>query len=239
MPPPPSQGGWGQQAATNPYAAGQVTSGPPGQPWTAGISALATATIVALGLDVLLFSWNVINNFRGRAGISSGDVDTLLSVADSAETLRNLSILLQFLTAAIFMVWFYRVWTSDRSLASNFGRSAGFATWGWIIPFANWILGGLATRELWAGTKLAKERDAGIAPTAGGITTPPLVLAWWVTWVGGFVFNMITRFQTNNATSISDVESGLLIEIISSALFVAAGVLMIMVVRQIMAFCKR
>lgn len=210
-----------------------------GKPWSASTTTLATAVVALLTVSVVVQFLLGLNALRASLAAASVDRDAYLSASSLDPVLtvsRNVTMLV---TAATFLVWFYRVWTSNRSEAYQYGRSASFAVIGWFIPVAHLVFGPEALRDLWWGTRDAKHRDAGLGPVPDEGQTPRLLRVWWWTWVGMTLIGVIGAWQQRRIGSADDLALAALLVALEAAVIIAAGLLMISIVRRIMGFCAR
>jgi hypothetical protein len=113
-------------------------------------------------------------------------------------------------------MWMHRCVRNLPALgATRTGWSPAWAVWGWFIPFANLAIPYLVVRELWRQVHL----DARPAF--------PLVGVWWALWVVGQVGLLVT------GTVLSATLAGFVVGIAIDLATVAAGVLLIVIIRQV------
>jgi len=140
------------------------------------------------------------------------DVSTTISVA----------YLLASLAAAVaFLAWLSRAVENVPALGA--GRPSASPRWAiawWFIPFANLGMPYEVVREL-----------RGRMRREGRRKHPPLLLAWWFTFVGGEVLLAATARMPGD--TVEQVSASLTVATIGLALTVSAGVLAILVIRGI------
>jgi hypothetical protein len=213
------------------------------RPWRASNAAVAIGAQVLLSLTALGNLAVALSDVQLQGLLSERDFEALAARGASVNGLYNLGMLLVLPTVVVFLVWVHRLWTSDRSAHNVYTRGTGLAVGGWLIPFASFVLGPKALRDLWHGTENARN---GVLDGPVNRSTPRLVIAWWVAWLVMAVTTLASRAAQSSidaATSLPDLiaslRSGLTIEIVSCVVSATAAVLLVLVIRRITAFTRR
>ena len=92
----------------------------------------------------------------------------------------------------------------------------------WFVPFANFVIPYRIVADLHDRLATAVDSDR----------ARPLLLGWWLTWLGGNLIGYGTRFTGSD--SIDQLKSAITITMVSDALNVVAAVLAILVIRRIL-----
>ncbi|MBT2507241.1 DUF4328 domain-containing protein [Streptomyces sp. ISL-98] len=132
-------------------------------------------------------------------------------------------------TAAVFLVWFFRVRRNADVFAPDLQRRGrGWAIGTWFIPVANlWMPRGIAV-DVWA----ASRRDPYGLETAK--REPKLVLdLWWTAWVASLLYGRFANKRYEKAEAPADIRDALDLLIVADLLDIAAAVLAIFFVRAL------
>ncbi|WP_405408109.1 DUF4328 domain-containing protein [Streptomyces decoyicus] len=192
---------------------------------------LANAVTVLLALVIAVDVFAVYAGLNIRALL-----DNLLSTTRhelaQGDDLYGLSGTLQLActlaTAAVFIVWFYRV----RVNAEGFARDVcttnrAWAVGSWFVPIGN----------LWLPYRFAKEVwDASAQSTADGawrkVSHRP-VTAWWMMWIAALLVGRVGASLYNNAESPQALQQATSVVMLSDLLDIAAAALGILFVRKL------
>ncbi|MGO4602570.1 DUF4328 domain-containing protein [Terrabacter sp. 2YAF2] len=162
--------------------------------------------------------------------------------AQGADGLYGLILGVGSLAGVFLLVWFHRVWTSDRSDHSLYTRGTGLAIGGWFIPFANFVLGPLALRDLMWGTEHASPRARPGRPAA----TPRLVIAFWIVIGVNVVLVVLGRGTQGGLQQpesldalMSALRTSLTYEAVAGLSGAAGSVVAILIIRQVMRYTRR
>jgi hypothetical protein len=139
----------------------------------------------SLALGVLLASQLVTGPLDDPKGLSPAAALSVL--------LAGLSSLLAVgceLTAfVLLLVWLHRAYRNLFALgARGFGDSPAWAVGSFFIPAVNFYLPYRIVTDIWNGSRLAPAAGETARRRAGIV---PLVLVWWLVWMGAKVVNMI------------------------------------------------
>ncbi|MFC7598068.1 DUF4328 domain-containing protein [Terrabacter sp. GCM10028922] len=159
------------------------------RPWrqsTAVLAVVAQALFALGGVTNLYLAWLDV---RIKGLLSDQDYEAVIRESETVDGLYLPILAVGAGAGIVFLVWFHRVWTSDRSDHGLYTRGTGLAIGGWFIPLANFVLGPLALRDLLWGTEHASPKAQPGRPVA----TPRLVIAWWVVVGLGVLFAMLGR----------------------------------------------
>lgn len=90
----------------------------------------------------------------------------------------------------LFFMWLHRSYRNLRALGNPeraINTTPGWVVAGFFIPFANLYLPFRAVREVWAlSDPQVRTKDDLMFQVPGG---SPLVIIWWVVWLGAGIFN--------------------------------------------------
>lgn len=152
------------------------------------------------------------------------------------DNLRTINYLLSFsvfIGAAVsFLMWLYRAYQNLLSLgAVKTEYPPSWAVGGFFIPFANLFVPYKAVREIWvrSGPKL-KEPGEEFWQKSGSSS---LIEWWWGLWLVSNIINRVAGTYSGRATTADQLFTAAKLEIVSDGLYLAAGVLAIMVIRGI------
>lgn len=208
-----------------------------------GTAACVLIAVVAAADVVVRVILPVISYWLARRAMEELDVSLL-----NAAGLLNLfaGLLLAPLGIAAIVVLLVWMWRAHKNLFAFPGVTprlgAGWSIGGWFIPFANLVMPAMAMNEIARGSLPGKGRD----PMRTG--THPLVRFWWAAWLVSVctagVALVIDRLEARDLkrvlTNRDDFQSfidyyvGLVARnMIGTAAFVAAAVLVIILVRRI------
>ncbi|HOD66218.1 MAG TPA: DUF4328 domain-containing protein [candidate division Zixibacteria bacterium] len=262
-PPYPTQAytaGYGDAAGScHTYAAPP----PPGYAQPLSARGRAVATVYALGVTLLfhlisipLLLWeNSLVQRYGMAiwdgGIAEGEFG-----AWGLVTFGNALFLIAatVTTVVLFLMWIHRAYrVLEVNKVAGLKATAGWAVGWWFIPIANLVKPFEVTKEIFVRSE---RPPAGGAPWGAGPTPAPagfvvstaqsresswIVGAWWLTWLAasfatnlsGFLSGAFYGLGGNNQPTAEQYVRGNLLDIGATVLFILAGVLAIMVVRDI------
>lgn len=212
------------------------------RPWRQSTNVLALAAQAAFVVGALANLYLAVYDVRIKGLLGDGDFDAVVREAESADGLYLPILGITAVAGILMLVWLHRVWTSDRSDHSLYTRGTGLAIGGWFIPFANFVLGPLALRDLLWGTEHASPRARPGRPTA----TPRLVIAFWVviglnvvvTLLGRGAQSGLQRPESLDAL-VTSLQAGLTYEALGGLLGAAGGTVALLIIRQVMAYTRR
>ncbi len=160
--------------------------------------------------------------------ISGGEVVTQAQVqrADSSVSGAAGFWLLVFIaTVVAWLIWQYRAQVNAQHLTTKkLTFSPGWAVGWWFIPFANLVQPFRAVRELWQASG-----------TTGSVEgTWPVLVLWWIAWLG---FNLVSVFardafdRATDAPALATADEG---NLIAMVLGVASAAFAIAIVRAVL-----
>jgi hypothetical protein len=195
---------------------------------------IATVLVIAFCLVVLvdaIAAFIDMERIDLVSRIISGENYTLeeADASDNAFATVGIVQLIAFIVAAIvFLIWIYRASKNLRALGiQNQKYSPGWAIGWFFIPFANWVLPFLVTKEIWK----ASDPKAMDAESWRSTSVSPIVPAWWVLYVvssiGG---NIVARIALGGGETAGDLLNESWAWLIADAIEIPAAVLAILVV---------
>ncbi|MFE6833879.1 DUF4328 domain-containing protein [Streptomyces sp. NPDC057705] len=192
-------------------------------------TALTVLLWVAAGVNLLSAGVNVftLSVTAGPAAVADGAVDLATVLTGLAGIVQLLSLLG---TAAVFLVWFYRVRVNGEIFrAEVFTQKRGWAIGGWFIPLGHMFLPFWTARETWrASTQLGPDGS----PVR--VSTAPLT-AWWVVWVVAALSGRLASALYDRAETPEELGAASAFGLGSDLLMVAAAVLAVRFVRRLTA----
>lgn len=234
QPPPAAQPPAGP---VDPESPGAAAGPPPEVPTYRPLGGTATIVYVVTGIVLAIT----------LASIASGalEVSLLGRIADG-ETVRQseatnndlrvgIIAVLQGLATigagVAFIVWFYRAHVNVRALGARGVRhGSGWAIGAWFIPFFNLVRPKSMANDVWRAS------DPSLAAPVErerwrGVELSGLLFPWWTAWVLSSLGNAVA-----GALGIGDdpgtLKASSEVTMVSDALLILAGVLMILVVRS-------
>ncbi|MFJ1792178.1 DUF4328 domain-containing protein [Kitasatospora griseola] len=164
-----------------------------------------------------------LNGTATEADLAAADADTLTALASS-----TLLWLLPLSAAGVaFLVWLWRARCNAESLR---GRDTQRRTRVWVV--ASWIT---PVVNLWYPYQIVSDIWQASAP--GRPASGTLVKAWWACLVlAGLIRPIQWRLAAQDWTGEGDALSNANVSVLFAALYVAAGVLVVLVVRQVTAW---
>jgi NADH:ubiquinone oxidoreductase subunit 6 (subunit J) len=184
----------------------------------AGVSLVGVAQIVALFGRINLLQ-RILTNPEAIA---------MADATRSDQSVRRWAIiwLVAYLaTAIVFSVWFFRIrknagaWAQDRQR-----RAQAWSFWAWVCPIVNfWFPFQIASDAL-------ESSRMPYSPERNGRTVLRL---WWAAWLLQFPLSGISRILTTQTKTATNVIAGTRVDIIGDVALLAAGVLAILMVRQL------
>ncbi|MEV6397809.1 DUF4328 domain-containing protein [Streptomyces sp. NPDC051907] len=196
---------------------------------------LSHAVVALLAFVVLAdaFAFSTAVNLRSLMGsVIDGDVaaysDEDLERADWLMVGGSaLQLLALVATAAVFIVWFYRVRSNAEVFAPDLmQRGKGWAIGSWFIPIANlWI-----PRQIAGDVWTASRPDPYAGAKGDGRSALNL---WWTVMVVSFAIERIASKQYDRADSAEELRSAANTLMFSTVLDIVAAVLAILFVRRL------
>ena len=212
------------------------------RPWRQSTAVVAVMTQAAFVVGALANLYLTSLDVKVKGQLEDRDFAAMEREAQSADGLYLLILGVGALSAILLLVWFHRVWTSDRSDHSLYTRGTGMAIGGWFIPFANFVLGPLALRDLLWGVEHASPEAKPGRPAA----TPRLVIAFWVVIAVNLVLVMLGRGAESGLQRpdsidalMTSVQASLTYEALGGVAGAAGAAIAILYIRKVMALARR
>jgi len=161
--------------------------------------------------------------------IEAGEANNLVADAaasDRAVHLWGLTGSLAYLAAAVvFLLWFWRVrFNAGVWAPRSQRRTQGCAFWGWVCPIVNF----------WFPYSIASDALAASAPAGStGCKGSRLLRLWWMEWLIQGLFAVTAAVMARRASSPSALAGATSFQIGADVLLMFAGVLAILVVRNL------
>lgn len=232
-PPPPGPFGGPPHPAGAPWpgAPGALDRRPP------ALAGLAVALTILLAITALAAA-GMAYAFFDRAGLVSNDtidfsdLAAIESADDLVAVLTTLYLLLTVATAVVFIIWQYRHAVGATRLGARLALGPGWAIGGWFIPLANLVLPAL---QMGGSARASDPRRPG--------RVPPIIPAWAVAYaLGAILTGVAGALRPNDSFSDGDLDDFATsdrIAAVGSLVLALAGVLAIVLVRQLTAAQQR
>jgi hypothetical protein len=191
----------------------------------------AAVAMVLVGIAVAAYAVQAVGQIS-QLGILDAAVAGTLTDAEAAASdarvtgLGVVAMVAYFVSALGVLAWLYRAVGNIPILTTRALRwSRGEAVGWWFVPFANWVM------------PYRVVRDSLHALGAGATAT--VVAAWWGCHVVSSVVAWVLRLGSASAMdSIESIRSYVLITSAMLGIEVAAGILLIVVIRRLEGFAK-
>jgi len=187
----------------------------------------ALVTVIAIGLTGLIEVASIIHlaGFSGLVDdVVSGAASTLDADRFDATTsqIAGTYVLALIVAAIAYVAWLSRAVEDAPALGAGTPPHSprGAIGW-WFVPFASFVVPFQIVADLHDRLATATDHDR----------ARPLLLAWWLTWLGGSFIGYATRLPGDQ--TVDQLKASVSIEMVSDAVTVVAAVLAILVVRRI------
>lgn len=200
---------------------------------TAAMVAVGVATVAALVFAL----WPVVGVPLARKAARTEDAALLDTTALAEGLLGTLALMTTIGAAVLLIIWLYRARQNLDKLGTAEGAMGpGWAIGGWFIPFANLVIPFRVTAAVARGS----------LPRSGRLEA--LLWGWWLTYLGATSLEQVMSaidtaaydelpYPVENASHFADYvayhEDQLLRFLPSGLLYVAAGVLLIILIKQV------
>ena len=221
-------------AAHAPASYARPVGGPPYQSprtranWTVGLL-VATCITYALHITLTFGVLDLVWQFEAQVIVSSAELDEALL---GLYLMSFLLLLVYIPTVVLFLMWMHRATRNLRPLRAYEQRfSPAWAVGWWFVPIMWFFRPYQVMAEIWRGS------NPDVTPGAEwkSVAASPLLGWWWTLWLvsnllslfaEGYNFGFAGIFDSQMMPSSGD----LLVDILLSALTIAAGILAILVV---------
>jgi hypothetical protein len=192
-----------------------------------GLVAAITASLWAIGADVSRL--RVASQLQAREAVSLGSAGT----SDTLVRVTGLVVLVIEAAALVaFLMWLHRAVSNASRLGS---RSMEFSpAWavGWFfVPFANLVKPFQVLKELWLESDLCWTSDR--RPDGSSPAHFPLIPVWWGLWLVSAFSNVAVAVAYGGGKTLSDLGAGAIAGIVNSALYIAAWLTTVVLIRRI------
>lgn len=196
--------------------------------------AIATVLVVAFFLVIVtdaIAAFIDVQRIDLLNRIISGGGYTLqeAEASDSAFAAVGIAQLIIFIvTAILFLIWIHRASKNLRPLGSQGQKySPRWAVGGFFVPFANWVLPFLATKEIWKGSAPKPMSSQSWRSMRASLIVP----AWWVLYtVSSILANVIGRMALRGGETATELLNESWVWLISDLVEIPAAILAILVV---------
>lgn len=202
-------------------------------PLSRGWSTLSRALEVLLGLALVgnlangvfsLWAWRTFTGWAAEPAAVDGAQATTYDVGAVVAALTLIPLHLSLLV--VLIIWLFQAHRSDRMDPARLEHRSGWAIGGWFVPILN----------LWRPYQMVEDVRLGSQGSFGASSN--LVLGWWLSVVGGtiaerVVASVLSGAPATGSGAFSAFARANLVDVVGSALWVAASVLGILVVRSI------
>jgi hypothetical protein len=201
-------------------------------------SARAKQVIVFLWISVVIALVMFISDFAQYNLLEQlGNGTASYEEADANDVRQGLIAIIYLGTAIatgiIFIRWFRRAYHNLSRAGLNTEFSEGWAAGAWFVPFMNLGRPYKIMKEIWEGTLVLLDRiKPGHADYIEGKT---LIGFWWFCWIVDSVFSQISSRMAWNSSDIDTLMTSTALGMVSSLFSIAAGLLIITVVKKISA----
>ncbi|HEU4716799.1 MAG TPA: DUF4328 domain-containing protein, partial [Bacteroidia bacterium] len=136
------------------------------------------------------------------------------------------------LSIIFFIMWFRRAYNNLHLMGSQFLTfSEGWAAGAWFVPFMNLVRPFRIMREIWNETQMLGRNPSELFT----VEEPDITAWWWGTWLGG---NIVSSIHPNGSSMLDpgyDASDSIRI-IISFALLIISGLILVRIIRKISAW---
>lgn len=143
-----------------------------------------------------------------------------------------LEIVVFLATIVAWLMWQHRAYANLRLVGSRETEyTPGWSVGYWFIPILNLFRPYQITAELWRRSELHNGRDS-----IGSLSRPPLILAWWVSYIGLGFLGRAYFSATMNAKGVEDFIAATDLGLVHDTLAIVSTILALVVVRGIHRF---
>ncbi|MCB0737765.1 MAG: DUF4328 domain-containing protein [Bacteroidetes bacterium] len=181
-------------------------------------------TITSLASSLLQL--NLLNNAANGIEISTENA----KINDMREWIVGIVYLVAYIISIVtFILWFRRAYYNLHQRVENLDQKDRMATISWFIPIVNLFGPYQIMKELYYRTQiLFDSNDINQHQNLG----TRYVRLWWALWIITGILGRVIAAQSRNATSITDLTNGTILDITQSILGIPLALLAIKVVKD-------
>lgn len=193
-----------------------------------GVGRAAMGLLLANGALVLLTIPSALLQIGLLSRIERGDfTEDELAANDAREAVLGLGISgLYLLTAVVFLVFLHRAYRNTVAFGHTPQHGLGWAVGAWFVPFLNLVRPFQIVREIWHASDPDTDAEQPITDQS-----PPLLVAWWASWIIMNIAGQITFRVSLNAETASSLRTATMLNIGNDLLTLVAAPLAALVVR--------
>ncbi len=199
----------------------------------ATVASVLIAAVCVANLYGTWTAWNaysvVVDYLAGLPGVTDSD---LFAADDATMAAVWVNLLVFVASVAVFLTWLWRARVNSERLSGVHHRMGrGWTIGSWFCPVVNLWFPRRIVDDIWRASRPGVPADQWeIHP----LPLSPLVRAWWLVLIAGYVMQYLLRLQTNmTEVSVGYFQTIAVYSTINAGLAILAGVLLIRVVRQI------
>jgi hypothetical protein len=242
-PAPPPLPATGNQPRLGPLPGAMVTYRDTNPPFRLG--GLGLWTMIGLGASVAASTAQLIAN-QIYIGVENQILDGrtpslshVRSVTHAAHVTRSITLIVEAITAILFIVWFYRAYRNlVRVGISDLRFGPGWAAGGWFVPILNFFRQKQIANDIWKAS--ASAGSIGFA-RRWELALPAVINWWWGTWILSGLLIAIGSIEISSAhkhvafalDAIHRERGGVWWQQVGIVVAIAAAVLAIIFVRDV------
>lgn len=170
----------------------------------------------------------VVDLIAGDVSVTEAELDSL----DRTSTTVVWSYRGALVIAGVaFLIWLWRARMNAEALCpASHRRGRPWVIWGWIVPVINLWFPYQVVDDVYRASR------PGNHPELYNLRTVPgsrLLGAWWTAWLAAFAFDRLARNVGDDASTVSELNFAMFLDSASSAMVVAAAVVLIMIMRRV------
>jgi hypothetical protein len=202
---------------------------------TGSLAAVSTALIAVACVTALINAWSDWNRYlvvddylSSEPGVGLSD----LVNADNVSLTTGVVGFFGYLAAGVvFLCWLWRARVNAELFNSAQHRlSRGWTTGSWICPVVNLWYPRFVVDDVWRTSRPDVPNDLS---SVQGIPHSTLVRSWWYAWLVRWATSVWFLVESGRPTTVTTLRSMALASTIGAVFACVAGVLIVLVVRQI------
>ncbi|GAB4513810.1 MAG: hypothetical protein Tsb0020_32170 [Haliangiales bacterium] len=202
------------------------------------IARFVTGALLVSGLHQLVniyYDLELLNLLPAAFNGDTAATDAVIALSSSLESLTYAGIVLLILCGVGFFAWAYRANNNARALGAGHMQNSPGWTIGWFfMPILGMWKPYFAIKEIWHASRPEGDLDA--TPESGmewltePDATPWFLPMWWWAWLGAGIAAQLGAVWLTDAMSLEDNQFALTVDIVASAIDVAATGLVLAVI---------